>query len=219
MSEYLWCTCIGPDRKRGFVAYPDLDSKLWVHAPCKKPARMVLEKLTALQAPRGAQYLLSVHGTYEGTFELVFECNDREKKVVIQVAGAPGVVLKMWEKLDEAMTVIMEPPGDPEKHAAKIRARAFAEIISDCMQSFYPTPDDVAREAMARYKDESRETPGLADDKLTTNGVSSGGLKTTVKLPPEVEAGIKNALQSGAFSVEQLAELFKVSVETVESLQ
>ena len=83
------------------------------------------------------------------------------------------LVQQMWDLLDQEMEGAMRDiPG------AKIRARAIAECIAIFMTPFFSTTDEVAAEALKRYKakctgDDTYETAGLGARKYVRPGLMS----------------------------------------------
>lgn len=82
------------------------------------------------------------------------------------------LVQQMWDLLDEEMNGAMQDiPG------TKIRARAIAECVAIFMVPFFTTADEVAKEALKRYKakqaGEEYETPGIGARKYERPGLES----------------------------------------------
>lgn len=82
------------------------------------------------------------------------------------------LVAQVWDLLDDSMYEIMARDDYPKKESDKARARAFAEVLAIFMVPHFRTADDIAREAMRRYKaqqaGEEYETPGLGTLKYMT---------------------------------------------------
>lgn len=138
-------------------------------------------------------------------------------------------------------------PGDnaieaDNRERARNEARGVAETLAILMQPFLTSADDVVKHAVKRHKARAagttHETPGLAEHLWDPNTnwdgtprVPVAALKTRPKasvaskppakggksLTPEEAAGIKDAVESGMFSIEDVASMFKVSIATVES--
>lgn len=154
----------------------------------------------------------------------------------------PGALLEsVWAALDAKMDIIMAGEPDPWSHEqmeahktwvrTKNEARGIAETLAILMDPFFTDPNEVAKEAARRYKarqagDDSYETPGLASEiwepksplKDETIRKATTPRKAIGKpLPPEAVAGAKKALESGKFTVSQIAQMYGVSDEAVKS--
>lgn len=238
----MWCVCsTGAVRNRGFVAYPDLDSQLWVHSPCERPTRMVFEKLTLKRTPRGALALLSVVSRAHGVTELTFAMGGGVKSTILTVQSHDrrpfemginpnDVLLNTWQRLDLYTEMIMTGAGgEPEVLAAKAKARAYAEVLADFMPPFFTDPDEVVKEAIRRYKareaeDDEYETPGLGVKSL--DAFDKQPMKVdprTVVIPVEINdkqrASIKLGLESKMFTVAQLAKTYGVKEAVIEAIR
>lgn len=174
--------------------------------------------------------------------EITYACSDGSRKMVLEVAAGPTLVQQMWQALDATMDSLMNPPGDPEKRELKVRARAQAEFIALFMKPHFTTADMVAVEARRRYNarqedtpeyDPEYETPGLGSKRYTPppgtpvlsretkpaakKASAPAKSKSTKPLPPEAIPGVKMALESGKFTVAQIAQMYGVSEEAVRS--
>lgn len=193
-------------------------------------------------APRDAVALLSVFGRKDGMNEITYACSDGSRKMVLEVADSPTLVQRMWDMLDETMSSLMNPPGDPEKRDLKIRARAQAEFIAMFMKPHFTTADMIAVEARRRYNarqegtpeyDPEYETPGLGTRRYepppgtprfsrdakpeSTKKTAAPKAKASKPLPPEAIPGAKMAIESGKFTVAQIAQMYSVSEEAVRT--
>lgn len=234
----LWCTCQGlKNIKEGYVADP-VDNPLWVHGPCRKPSRMVFEKVTYNRAPRGATALLSYRGDKSGIHQLRFAVGD-EVKIILTYqpydrrpytmgVNPNDILLNTWKRLDLYTEMLMDVTGiaELEKNVAKAKARAYAEVLADMMPPFFDNPDDIVREAVIRYKNRENpdyETPGLGQkslaefDKMPYQNSTPTRKKAEPELDEATRAGIKKALESGMFTVSQLAKSYSVSHLVIES--
>lgn len=121
----------------------------------------------------------------------------------------------------------------------KAKARGMAEIMQYWTLPHFRTADEIAKEATARYRarvaGEERETLGTVVGRAGVDlaatyarqGVSTRPAPTaraaapkpaaaTVK--PQDAAAIKNGHASGLFSVEELAKMYKLTVQQVTSI-
>lgn len=156
---------------------------------------------------------------------------------------------RLWELLDSKLDIIKAPvefpTGSWEQRAAqeivdkcKQQARGIAETLAILMDPFITDPDEVARHAGKRWKarqtGERYEVPGLADaiwDPTknwdgTDRVLPSIGKRKPAPAPRVVKAltdsetaAIKQALATGMFTSEQLAGVYKVSVEQIEAMK
>jgi hypothetical protein len=148
------------------------------------------------------------------------------------------LLYSLWRLLDSKVDTFMVDPTDLDMNDTKAAARGVAEAIQLLMVKFYPTPDDVVREAVKRYKarqaNQLHESPGLGeflwdpnfdyDGKQRTQIAAKA--KTPIKAPAvvtkitdqETLSGIKNAHQSGMFTKQQIAEIYKINMATLESV-
>lgn len=145
------------------------------------------------------------------------------------------LLFSLWRLLDEKVDALMDA-SSPESKAA---ARGLAEGIQLLMVKFYPTPDAVVKEAVARYKarkaDVHHESPGLgehlwnplynADGSPRTFTPSATPAKSAPVARPKrsslsagTVSGIKGFLQAGLESAD-IAKMFNVSVADVDALK
>lgn len=137
-------------------------------------------------------------------------------------------------------------PGDnaleaDARQTAMHQARGIAETLYILMDPFMASADDVVRHATRKYRDSEHQVPGLGEHLWDphTNPDGSPRIpiatpkkrtpvapkpakpkpdnKSTRQLTPEEAEGIKAAVDSGMFSKEEVAVMFKVSVPTVEA--
>lgn len=142
----------------------------------------------------------------------------------------PSLLEQTWTELDFYTARIIE---DGQKEYDKGYARGLAKTLSLFMVPHFTTPDAIVKEAKKRYdmKKAGEEycTPGLAerkyepppgDHKLSRIPAEKAKLSKPKAAEPALSAeqiaGIKNAL--GMFSAKELADMYKVSVATIESL-
>jgi hypothetical protein len=144
----------------------------------------------------------------------------------------PSLLEKTWAELDAVTARLMNPVLATNKEQDKGYAQGLAFTLSLFMAPHLTTPQDVAREAKRRYENKDNPeycTPGLAerryepppgDHKLSRIPAEKAKLSkpkpAEPALTPEQVAGIKNAL--GMFTAQELADMYKVSVATIESL-
>lgn len=161
------------------------------------------------------------------------------------VAGTPqgrNRLHKFWEMIDADVDEIMERRGATDEDGkrllelAKARAQARAEILADLMVPHYRTPEDVSREAMARYKarkaGEEHHTEGLnvamASADLAAayarQGIGRPATKAATSAPAAVthhftdeEVEKLKAFHAGGFSAEDLARVHSVKVEVIRA--
>lgn len=208
--EYQWYEGSGPSSNGG--------NELQVHPTCSKPHREYTRKLTGMLAPHGAVALIGVFGRRDGINEITFALQSGEKEMVEVLSTQPTAVHEMWEMLDDAMDHIIDTQERDALPLWKARARTLAQCISLCMPKHYPTPDDVAREAMLRYESGdpegrvTRQTPGLADQELVQNKPPA----LQHKLDDAQVKFIKTAHET--IPIPELARMFKVSEAVINSL-
>lgn len=159
------------------------------------------------------------------------------------------LVEQVWEKLDIEMKTIMEGHASDAMAQAtgKARARAFAECLAIFMVPHFSTADEIAQEAVRRYKanlaNEDYVTAGLGQRRyesavewlggnkpaggFTSDPAQAGGarqrrnpvqVKTPIRLSEKDQSTIKTFAAAGGFSNEMLAQTFGVSVEVIESI-
>lgn len=158
----------------------------------------------------------------------------------IELSEPEPLIFKLWQMLDEKVAFFMGPTDaiqDAEKVAKlKSEARGMAEAIAVLMQPFVKSADEVVKHAVKRYKakqaGEDYQVPGLGEHLWNPLYDEDGNLRqqptakiehpraqpkaSNKKLKPEEIAGIKDAVSSGMFSEEDVASMFKVSVQTIK---
>lgn len=153
------------------------------------------------------------------------------------------LIYKTWELLMSKVQVIMNAPvvGDESSSTAANQARGIAEVLAIQMAPFIESADHVVRCAVAAYKDPEFQVPGLGahlwdpmrnPDGTVRTPVSAprtaprAGVKkaaprvnnkSTVKLTDKERDGIREAVNSGMFTKEDVASMFKVSMAEIES--
>ena len=186
-----------------------------------------------MYVPKDAVAPLSEFGRADGIHELKVACRDGVKKTVLAYHPYPfGVnvterrhyLLELWKLLDQEV-VNIKVPHNPGHEYHKARAGAISEVIHMLMSDFYPTRDDVVREALARWEHRNdspndHETPGLAeklwDPLQRTPAAAAQKPKATGRelTEDEIQAA-KSGVAAGMFTVEQLADMFKTTPEMV----
>lgn len=240
----LYCTCrLG--KTPGYTNQEESD--LWVHSVCMKPSRMVFEKVTDMRVPHGATAVLKSLGRSDGIFETTFATQDGKVTTLnfhpyprkVDMNQGRDLLLKTWQLLDEATVGAMDVEASTQvQDHHKAQARAYANVLALFMEPFFTTPDDIVREAVVRYKarqsGETHVTPGLAEEVWNPNKNWDGtdrvqfssetprksNFKTKEShrtLTPDEVTAVKNALNSGAFTSAQLADMFKTSVAVIEN--
>ena len=158
------------------------------------------------------------------------------------------LVQEMWEMLDEAVKEIFEPTeGEEMPVRGRIRARAIADCIVIFMKPYFENSDAVAAEAKRRYDaqkaGEEYETAGLGsrryepavfvaskDGGYTTDPDRAGEARprrvstprnqpTADNVDEPTKKAIKFALESGMFTVEELARSYKLSEAVIRAIE
>lgn len=237
----MWCTCVGGGR-RGFKR---IDKDLWGCEECGKPTIQVFKSLTEMKAPIGAIALISVHCRKDGINQITFALEGGERKTVLEVAGNPAVLERLWNELDTTTDSIMNLATLPEvDHKAmnelRVRARTQAETLVMFMYPFFNNVEEVSREAKARWDARRRGvehvTPGIAGEEYVPprrvgsadNGAEeqepssrrsnrSSRSRSEKTLPTDAVPNIKAAVESGMFTVEQISKSYGVPISQVRS--
>lgn len=172
----MFCDC-GKSGKAGFTRQQDSD--LWLCGNCRRPSRMVVQKLTLGHAPQRATGITSVVGTGDGRHILTWSTNvsgERIKtvmfhpyprKVDMQDQGR-NICLELWTGLDSMIDEIRNVQIPEHTRAERqIEARLLAKVIALVMAPFYEDDTAVLRESMTRWKarqdGQEHESPGLAE--------------------------------------------------------
>ena len=164
------------------------------------------------------------------------------------MSAGPTLLQRTWDLLDSKTEIIMMPRvGDENELSlqnraeARHQARGIAEVLALFMVPHFTTADEIVREAVRRYKakqagDTEYETAGLGSrawepppgdtkykpvEQTATPAPRKrlGARKPAEKQLTEAEkASIKQGLTFG-ITASQLADTFKVSVQTIESLR
>lgn len=159
---------------------------------------------------------------------------------------AEPLIFKTWELLMSKVQVIMDGSesgvaAGAARAEAKYQARGIAEVLAIQMTPFMESSDHVVKCAVAAYKDPEFQVPGLGahlwdpmrnPDGSVRTPISSpktaprAGVKkaaprvnnkSTVKLTDKERDGIREAVNSGMFTKEDVASMFKVSMAEIES--
>lgn len=147
------------------------------------------------------------------------------------------LLFSLWRLLDHKVEELMADPSDQQR---KFEARGIAETLTVLMAKFYPTADDVVREAVSRYKHKQNgvehESPGLgehlwnplynADGSPRTFTAAATPAKAAPVARPKKKSSIsegtitaiKGFLAAGLESVD-VAKMFNVSVADVDALK
>lgn len=154
-------------------------------------------------------------------------------RITFPVDG-PTLVEQMWQELDSVTKNLMEKTGD--EHSVGY-AKGLAWTVSLFMTQLYPTPKDVSREAVVRYKarqaGESYQSAGLghrrhewkiyAESSHAKHEASKSEKQTVPKkqngfkqLTDTETAGIKAAVEM--FTPDQLANVYKIPIEQVKQI-
>jgi hypothetical protein len=132
------------------------------------------------------------------------------------------VLLETWKLLDAVMAEIKSPhTTTPDWY--KAQGRAYANVLATFMPPFFDDPDEIVREALRRYDNRDNpeyETPGLGVKFLAQFDKPKKYVKeekrTGNKLPDTAIENIKKAIESGMFTVDQIATNYKVSPAEVK---
>lgn len=155
---------------------------------------------------------------------------------------------KLWDRLDEQVEALMNDQDNP---ALKGICRGLAISVHTMMEHYYPTVDDVTRQAVKRYqmfhgfipyeptsgyqhnpppvgskayRDANAKMANVDPDENTAKKLR--GTKApeqypikTVSLDPVVEQKLRNALETGLFSDDDLATSFGVTPQYISALR
>lgn len=149
------------------------------------------------------------------------------------------LVEQMWDKMDTAYLMLRSSEkefGVEDTHTLKLRSqlRGMAEMTAIFMTPHFHSADEIAREVFVRWQKkeagETYETKGLASRRyeLPRDTAYVGKRNRTVettelpgpftKLTPQENEAIKFAVESGMFTVEQLARTYGVTEATVRKI-
>ena len=155
------------------------------------------------------------------------------------------LIFSTWALLMSKVAIILREPEGPGDNAiqaakreqAKHQARGIAEVLAIQMQPFMESADHVVKCAVAKYRDENFEVPGLGehlwDPMFNADGTPRTPIGSSKKAAPKKAApkvnnastktltakeaeGIKEAVGSGMFTKEDVASMFDVSLATIE---
>lgn len=229
----MWCVS-NPCKGFGYIALED--SLLWGCAGCRKPSRMVFEKVTDMRVPHKATAILGSHGGADGVWHSRFATENGIKTCLtyhpyprkVDMDQGRELLLQTWKKLDAHVDIIKDPKSADELFYSKAAARTLAEVLVMFMKPFYATSDDIVREAMNRWKSRQdateHETPGLAeviwDPTKNWDGsdrtLPGAGVKTAKKIPETALNSSIKGIMSGMFTVSQIAKMYDTTEEQVK---
>lgn len=217
----MYCTC-GQHKAGGYTAAQALDAEphdfnydFWVCSNCKKPTRLVFEKVTHMYAPKSATALLSIRkdqtgramltwaGTESGSRIQTMTFHPYPRKVDMADDGR-DICVELWRRLDACIDQIRGVQVDAQLiEFEKIRAQQLADVIVLVMSPFYADQTAVLKESMTRWtaRQESREheSPGLAETIWHPNTRFDG--------TPYSEENEKKVRNSGARTTKPPAQL------------
>lgn len=153
---------------------------------------------------------------------------------------------KLDEVMDQIKTE-MDNASMIRETELKARGRAIAECLALFMPPFFEDANSIAAEAQRRYKaraadDSEYETPGIGHRRYETAAqwhATRGGFTSNpdmvkaddrkaartrtasrpASLDAQTETAIKFALESGMMSEQDIARMYKISVEQVQKLK
>lgn len=155
---------------------------------------------------------------------------------------APTLLEETWEMLDEVMDTLMDGDLDHDQvQRFRGEARGIAKVLANFMTLYFPTPDDIAREAKRRYEarkagDKEYCTQGLGyrktefpepgfrvkiepQEKKPTRTTRQARTAPPPKtLSDEEKNAVKFAHSSGMFTVKQLADTYGVTTRYIEQI-
>jgi hypothetical protein len=168
--------------------------------------------------------------------EITFACQNSERKTVLELAGHPTVLERLWLELDTTMDSLMNIAGVPmagtsaqeSVEVLRIRARAQADTLAILMSPFFNNADEIAREAKLRWesrqKGEERITPGIAGEEYVPPAPKISATPTPKKkmtkptgkrIPESALVTVKQAIETKMFTVEQIAKTYGMTSEEV----
>lgn len=235
----MWCICT-----KAPVGFKErAPGEIWVCSRCEQPTLQYFNRLTAMLGPNDAICLLSDHGRRDGVHELRWDTKSGRKTTLVFLPYPMKVGMeyqssllhKLWHTLDDEVDFIQTDRPvvvELDQVTHKARARMLAEVLHTLMQPFYESPDAVVHEAMARYRDRQagteHETPGLGeklwDPNARWDGSPYGIPATTTKkskrtgksIPPSSLGSVRQGIESGMFTVSQIAQMYDVSSDEVK---
>jgi hypothetical protein len=217
----LYCSCKKDNGDGVYYNLTGQGNSLQVHSPCRLPSKMYFRTLTGMRAPKNAETWVRLFGRKDGVNELTWVLNDKTKVVTFTVAGYPDLLLGLWEKIDTEVKAIKESIVGMPTEYNQWRARAFGEVIGEIMNM---TATEVATEALQRYEhrdDPEYETPGLATEAYEPvqprhSPFGKQPKKSGNRIDEPAVATTKRAIESGMFTVKQIAESYKMTVDEVK---
>jgi hypothetical protein len=259
LPERQYCRCGTYTDARTFVELPKPPwfpkceaTRVYVCRICNKVSHAVEELVVSLRGPKNAM-LLSVAGrVVTDTSVLRWRMPDSTIVETIEFKPYPRsdrmsetqnepLLYALWRLLDEKVADVMVVAMDDERDpVTKGVARGVAEAIHLLMSKYYPTADDVAKEAVKRYKarqaEVEHETPGLGEYLFNPHFNQDGSerTKTSTKVAPKKAAfpkkpngtipekaieGIKAALEAGVFTEEQICNIYSVTPEQLKEVR
>jgi hypothetical protein len=154
------------------------------------------------------------------------------------MGAGPTLLQQVWDMLDVEVDLIYSERiefKDYHKH----RARMIAEVLALFMPPHFRTPDEVAREGIKRYKareagDDRYETAGLgsrAFEPPPAAVAAAAEFRTSSRTPAKRSApkpsgksvpdsalpAVKQALETGMFTVAQIAKTYGMTEDEVKA--
>jgi hypothetical protein len=204
--------------------------------------------MSNLIGPKDHITWLSSNTRLDGITEIRWAMPNGEKRMTVQMTAGPTLLQRTWDLLDAKMEVIMVKPelGRDDTTSwmeAKQQARGIAEVLAMFMVPHFSTADEIAREAVARYKarqsgDTEYETAGLGSRRYEppaatilerANERRSAPAATKTRRQPVKRAAtgnkipdgavntVKNAISGGMFTLAQVAKTYSMTEAEVKS--
>ena len=141
------------------------------------------------------------------------------------------LVQQMWDLLDDVMNELMDADDPKEKDFYKSRARAIAECIAIFMRPFFETADEIAAEAVRRYKarqsgDTEYETAGIGHRRYESAAMAHSSAATGWYTAPDGgytsdphRAGRTSSRRSGRGAAAPAPVKIRVSPEDQEGIR
>lgn len=146
-----------------------------------------------------------------------------------------SILEKAWASLDEVVADLKSKREDIDRDFLRGKARGIAEVLALFMPPHFRTPEDIAREALVRYKaatadpPEEHETPGLGSLRYTfpDDPKYKTALAQTAETKRRAEKGRERVDEKtrgnilavkGMFTLTQTAELYSLSEATIQRI-